>query len=204
MSTRLRDFLYCLDLIQDIRIITIYCSFTEMFKKFTINLLSIYLISIYNLSIYLSSIYLSTYISSIYLPIQSSTYRAFLTLIYFILYIILFSMPLLWMIQPCFTFLHWTSVRFLTITRLLLEKSCIRPYSKLSIYLQSSYYVYCYNFIIHRISVADPDLFDPFHFDQPDPDPGSKKSAKIMENFNENHKNFIHFFKKLLNLCLLT
>ena len=40
---------------------------------------------------------------------------------------------------------------------------------------------------------------DPFHFGQPDPDPfhemnpetdpGSKKSAKIMENFNKNHKN---------------
>jgi len=29
---------------------------------------------------------------------------------------------------------------------------------------------------------------DPFHFGQPDPDldPGSKKSAKIMENFNKN------------------
>ena len=27
---------------------------------------------------------------------------------------------------------------------------------------------------------------DPFHFVQPDPDPGSKKSAKIMENFHKN------------------
>ena len=29
---------------------------------------------------------------------------------------------------------------------------------------------------------------DPFHFGQPDPDPGSKKSAKIMENFNKNQQ----------------
>ena len=41
-------------------------------------------------------------------------------------------------------------------------------------------------------SVADP---DPFNFGQPDPDPGSKKSSKIMENFNKNHKNIIHFFQ---------
>ena len=32
-------------------------------------------------------------------------------------------------------------------------------------------------------SVADP---DPFNFGQHDPDPGSKKSAKIMENIHQN------------------
>ena len=32
-------------------------------------------------------------------------------------------------------------------------------------------------------SVADP---DPFNFGQPDPDPGSKKSSKIMENLHKN------------------
>ena len=36
---------------------------------------------------------------------------------------------------------------------------------------------------------------DPFHFDQLDPDPGSKKSAKIMENFHQNHKNILHILK---------
>ena len=38
-----------------------------------------------------------------------------------------------------------------------------------------------------KISVADP---DPFHFAQPDLDPGSKISAKIMKNV------IIHFFLK--------
>ena len=38
---------------------------------------------------------------------------------------------------------------------------------------------------------------DPFHFGQPHPDPGGKKSAKIMENFHENHKNTIIFFKTI-------
>ena len=29
-------------------------------------------------------------------------------------------------------------------------------------------------------------LLRPFHFGQPDPDPGGKKSAKILENFPKN------------------
>ena len=40
-----------------------------------------------------------------------------------------------------------------------------------------------------------------------DPDPGSKKSAKIMENFNKNQQKSLEyhtFFSKLLNSCLLT
>ena len=40
-----------------------------------------------------------------------------------------------------------------------------------------------------------------------DPDPGGKKSAKIMENFNKNQQKSLEyhtFFSKLLNLCLLT
>ena len=46
----------------------------------------------------------------------------------------------------------------------------------------------------------DISFSDPLHFSQPDPflktDLGSKKSAKIMENFHKNHKNIIHFHKK--------
>ena len=59
---------------------------------------------------------------------------------------------------------------------------------------------------LHTVSFSVADL-DPFHFDLPDPDPGSKnqpKSWKISTKINENHKNIIHFFSKLLNLCLLT
>ena len=44
-------------------------------------------------------------------------------------------------------------------------------------------------------------------FNETDPDPGSKKSAKIMENFNKNQYKSLKyhtFFSKLLNLCLLT
>ena len=41
---------------------------------------------------------------------------------------------------------------------------------------------------------------DPIHFGQLDPDPGSKKSAKIMKistKINQNHNNTIHFFKNI-------
>ena len=44
-------------------------------------------------------------------------------------------------------------------------------------------------------------------FNKTDPDPGSKRSAKIMENVHENQRKFKEyhtFFSKLLNLCLLT
>ena len=41
--------------------------------------------------------------------------------------------------------------------------------------------------------------FPPIFNNETDPDQGSKKSAKIMENFNKNHYNNIHFFSKLLN-----
>ena len=34
-------------------------------------------------------------------------------------------------------------------------------------------------------------------FNETDPDPGSKNSAKIMENFNKNHYNIINFLKLL-------
>ena len=40
---------------------------------------------------------------------------------------------------------------------------------------------------------------------QPNPDPGCQKSAEIMEistKINQNHKNIIFFFSKLLNLCI--
>ena len=41
--------------------------------------------------------------------------------------------------------------------------------------------------------------FDPFHFGQPDP--GSKKSDKIMENFQKKStKMYIIYFKKNINL----
>ena len=51
-------------------------------------------------------------------------------------------------------------------------------------------------------NVANP---DPFNFGKPDPDSfyetdwetnqgSTKSSAKIMENFNKNYKNIIHFF----------
>ena len=52
---------------------------------------------------------------------------------------------------------------------------------------------------------------DPFHFDQPDPfhetdpetDPGSKKSAKIMENFHKNQpktQEYHTFFENIIFL----
>ena len=44
---------------------------------------------------------------------------------------------------------------------------------------------------------------DPVHFGQPDP--GSQKSAKIMENFHKNQPKSLEYhtiFSKLLNLCL--
>ena len=40
---------------------------------------------------------------------------------------------------------------------------------------------------------------DPFHFGQPDPDPDSKKSAKIMENIHKNQpktQEYHTFFRK--------
>ena len=43
-------------------------------------------------------------------------------------------------------------------------------------------------------------ILDPFHFGQPDPDPGSKnqpKSLKISTKINQNHKNIIHFFENI-------
>ena len=51
------------------------------------------------------------------------------------------------------------------------------------------------------ISVSEP---DPFNFVQPDPDPfhetdpERKKSAKIMENFHQNHKNYF----RIIDFCL--
>ena len=55
-------------------------------------------------------------------------------------------------------------------------------------------------------SVSNP---DPFHFGQPDPfhetDPGSKKSAKIMENFHKNQpksQDYYLFFSKNIKLLL--
>jgi len=41
---------------------------------------------------------------------------------------------------------------------------------------------------------------DPFHFGQLDPDPGSKKSAKIKKNFNKNQQKSLeyHTFFKLM------
>ena len=57
-------------------------------------------------------------------------------------------------------------------------------------------------------SVSDP---DPFHFGQPDPDPfhetdpGSTKSAKILENFHKNKpksQEYHTFFSKILIFCL--
>ena len=50
-------------------------------------------------------------------------------------------------------------------------------------------------------------LVSRIRFNETDLDPGSKKSAKIMENFNKNQQKSLEyhtFFSKLLNLCLLT
>ena len=47
---------------------------------------------------------------------------------------------------------------------------------------------------------------DPFLFDQPDPetDPGSKKSDKIIENFHKNQsKSLCHTFFSLKNIKLM-
>ena len=44
-------------------------------------------------------------------------------------------------------------------------------------------------------------------FNETDPDPGSKKLAKIMENLNKNQQKSLEYhtsFSKLLNVCLLT
>ena len=53
-------------------------------------------------------------------------------------------------------------------------------------------YFYSFFFTVFRIRIR----FDLFHFGQPDQ--GSKKTAKIMENFhkkiNQNLKNIVHFF----------
>ena len=46
------------------------------------------------------------------------------------------------------------------------------------------------------LCVSDP---DPFHFGQPDPDPGSKKSVKIIENVHKNQsksQKYHTFFRK--------
>ena len=46
---------------------------------------------------------------------------------------------------------------------------------------------------------------NPFHFYQTDPDPGRKKLAKIMENFQQKSTKIIiisYIFFKIINLCL--
>ena len=64
----------------------------------------------------------------------------------------------------------------LRIKKSLIERSCNYRNVALMINEFKSY------FPVLRIRIR----LDPFHFGQPDPDPGSKKSAKIMENFHKN------------------
>ena len=50
-------------------------------------------------------------------------------------------------------------------------------------------------------------LVSRIRFNDTDPDPGSKKSAKIKENFHKNQPKSLEYhklFSKLLNFCLLT
>ena len=46
------------------------------------------------------------------------------------------------------------------------------------------------------LGVSDPDRLNQFHETDPEPDPGSIKSAKIIAKFLQNHRNIIHFFQK--------